>query len=77
MNDFDKENLWFFLTADADTLKDWIEWADDLNMAYAMNLIKGELSRLHLEALELMDNVEHTDDADRVILDILEKFDTK
>jgi hypothetical protein len=77
MNDFDKENLWFFLTADADTLKDWIEWADDRNMAYAMNLIKGELSRLHLEALELMDNVEHTDDADRVILDIMEKFDTK
>jgi len=77
MNDFDKENLEFFMRADKATMKEWYEWADQENLAYAMRLIQIELARLSMETLILTDDVEHTDDADRAILEMLEKFDTK
>lgn len=77
MNDFDKENLEFFMQADKATLKEWCEWADSDNVAYAMKLIRNELSRLEVNTLELTDDVAHTDDADYAILEILSKFDTK
>jgi hypothetical protein len=47
------------------------------NLLYLLNLVRGEMSRLRLEEVELLDEVTHTDDADRAILEILEKFDTK
>lgn len=77
MNDFDKENLRFFMEVDKATLNEWMEWADAANVAYAMNLIQRGLTELQLEALEVLDTVTHTDDADRAIIEILEKFDTK
>jgi hypothetical protein len=77
MNDFDKENLRFFMESDKSVLKEWLEWADHDNMAYAMKLIQTELARLEVEVLKLADDVEHTDDADYAILEILSKFDTK
>jgi hypothetical protein len=77
MNDIDKENLRFFLESDSATLKEWMEWADAANVAYAMNLIQRGLTDLQLQALDVIDRVDHTDDADRAIIEILEKFDTK
>jgi hypothetical protein len=77
MNKFDKENLEFFMQSDKDTIRDWCEWADQVNMAYAMKLIQTEIARLEISSLELTDDVDHTDDADYAILEILSKFDTK
>lgn len=77
MNKFDKENLEFFMQSDKDTIREWCEWADQVNMAYAMKLIQTELSRLAVHSLTLEDDIAHTDDADRAILEMLEKFDTK
>jgi hypothetical protein len=77
MNEFDKENLEFFMRADKATMKEWFEWADQENLAYAMNLIQTEIARLEVNSLELTDDVAHTDDADYAILEILSKFDTK
>jgi len=77
MNEFDKENLEFFMRADKATMKEWFEWADQENLAYAMKLIQTEIARLEVNSLELTDDVDHTDDADYAILEILSKFDTK
>lgn len=77
MNEFDKENLEFFMRADKATMQEWFEWADQENMAYAMKLIQTEIARLEVNSLELTDDVDHTDDADYAILEILSKFDTK
>jgi hypothetical protein len=77
MNEFDKENLEFFMQSDKATIRDWCEWADQENMAYAMKLIQTEIARLEISSLELTDDVDNTDDADRAILEMLEKFDTK
>jgi hypothetical protein len=77
MNAFDRENLDFILTASDDILKEFYSDINTENLLYLLNLVQGEMSRLRLEEVELLDLVEHTDDADRAILEMLEKFDTK
>lgn len=77
MNPLDRDNLNFIMTSDAQTLKAFYEEIDLENLLYLLNLVQGEMSRLRLEEVELLDEIEHTDDADRAILEILEKFDKK
>jgi hypothetical protein len=77
MNAFDRENLDFILTASDDVLKEFYSDINTENLLYLLNLVQGEMSRLRLEEVELLDFVENTDDADRAILEMLEKFDTK
>ena len=77
MNPLDRDNLNFIMTADEQTLKAFYDDMDTENLLYLLNLVQGEMTRLRLEEMELLDQVEHTDDADRAILEILEKFDTK
>ena len=77
MSPLDRNNLDFILTSDAQTLKAFYAEIDTENLLYLLNLVQGEMSRLRLEEVELLDEVTHTDDADRAILEILEKFDTK
>jgi hypothetical protein len=77
MNPLDRDNLNFIMTASADELKEFYDDMNTENLLYLLNLVQGEMSRLRLEEVELLDEVTHTDDADRAILEILEKFDTK
>jgi hypothetical protein len=77
MNPLDRDNLNFIMTAPAQELKAFYDDLDTENLLYLLNLVQGEMTRLRLEEVELLDHVEHTDDADRAILEILEKFDTK
>ncbi len=77
MNPLDRDNLNFIMTASTEELKEFYDDMDTENLLYLLNLVQGEMTRLRLEEVELLDQVEHTDDADRAILEILEKFDTK
>lgn len=77
MNPLDRDNLNFIMTASTEELKEFYADIDTANLLYLLNLVQGEMTRLRLEEVELLDQVEHTDDADRAILEILEKFDTK
>lgn len=77
MNPLDRENLDFIMTSSDDVLKEFYSDIDTENLLYLLGLVQGEMSRLRLEEVELLDQVTHTDDADRAILEILEKFDTK
>ena len=77
MNPLDRDNLNFIMTASTEELNEFYADIDTANLLYLLNLVQGEMTRLRLEEVELLDQVEHTDDADRAILEILEKFDTK
>lgn len=77
MNPLDRDNLNFIMTASTEELKEFYADIDTENLLYLLNLVQGEMTRLRLEEVELLDEVAHTDDADRAILEILEKFDTK
>jgi hypothetical protein len=77
MNPLDRDNLNFIMTASTEELKEFYADINTENLLYLLNLVQGEMTRLRLEEVELLDEVTHTDDADRAILEILEKFDTK
>lgn len=77
MNPLDRDNLNFIMTSSDDVLKEFYNDIDTENLLYLLGLVQGEMTRLRLEEVELLDQVTHTDDADRAILEILEKFDTK
>ncbi len=65
------------MKADWGTIQAWLAWADESNIQYALGLVKTKIAQNELTLLEAQDDVTHTDDADRVILEILSKFDTK
>jgi hypothetical protein len=77
MSPLDRDNLNFIMTASTEELNEFYSEIDTENLLYLLNLVQGEMTRLRLEEVELLDEVTHTDDADRAIIEILEKFDTK
>jgi hypothetical protein len=77
VNEHDRDNLNFLLNASKETLDDWYAKMSQDDINYAFELIQAAKSELIIQELELMDKVENTDDADRAVLEILEKFDNK
>lgn len=77
MNKHDKDNLNFLLTASKETLNDWYASVSEDDIHYAFELLQMAKTELMLKELEFMDEVENTDDADRAVIEILEKFDNK
>jgi hypothetical protein len=77
MNKHDRDNLNFLLTASKRTLADWYNSVGKDDVQYAFELLQKAKVDLMLKEIELMDEVENTDDADRAVIEILEKFDNK
>jgi hypothetical protein len=77
MNKHDKDNLNFLLTVSKETLNDWYASVGEEDIQYAFELLQMAKTELMLKELEFMDEVENTDDADRAVIEILEKFDNK
>jgi len=77
MNKHDRDNLNFLMNASKATLDDWYAKMDQDDIDYAFELLAQAKTELMLAELELMDVVENTDDADRAVIEILEKFDNK
>ena len=68
MNDHDKANLEFILSADKETLKDWYESLSDDEKLYAEELVKRGTVLVTIKHLEKLDTVTDTKDAN-IILD--------
>jgi guanylate kinase len=77
MNKHDRDNLNFLLNASKSTLNDWYDKVGQDDIEYAFELLAQAKAELLVSEAEIFDQVEHTDDADRAILEILEKFDNK
>lgn len=77
MDQHDRDNLNFLMNASKATLNDWYAKMDQDDIDYAFELLQMAKTELMLEELALMDEVENTDDADRAVIEILEKFDNK
>ena len=63
MNDWDRSNLHFILDSDKATLDDFYSWATEDDLNYALNLVRTAKSELLVQELELMDEVEHCNEA--------------
>jgi len=70
MNEFDKDNLDFFLKTNQAEFEEWMEQANDQELQYAMQLIRQSRRELVEQELALIDSVNDTKQA----RDILKKF---
>ena len=77
MNEHDRNNLDFLLHANKAQLSKWFATITEDDMKYAFELLQMAKTETELQLLEVLDEVEDTDDADRVILEIMEKIDRK
>jgi hypothetical protein len=55
MNDWDRNNLNFFLTASPKAMQEWHRQAEQDDYDYALALIQTAQTELHLQALDQID----------------------
>ena len=67
MNDFDRDNLEFFLHGDQKEFEDWMEQASTEDLDYALKLIRIAKSELVEAHYELIDTVPFLDDAKKLL----------
>lgn len=67
MNDFDKDNLNFFINGSQEEFDAWSEQAADDELQYAMELIRTARRELMDQEAELLDLVEDTAEAQAVL----------
>jgi hypothetical protein len=67
MNQHDKDNLQFLLTATPDVLKNWYDSVDRDDHEYAIELIRLHTSEIIVHNMEAADNVEDLSEAQRIL----------
>lgn len=67
MNDFDKDNLEFFINAQQSEFDEWCDQASSEEIGYAFNLIRQARLALVEQELGLLDEVENTDQATAIL----------
>lgn len=61
MNDWDRNNLNFLLSANKDIMANWQLTATDDDFAYALELLRAAQAELELEALAALDSDQSLD----------------
>lgn len=67
MDERDKSNLEFLLSASPDILQDWYDKMNADDHQYARELLEISQMELDLRILELIDDVDHVDDANQLL----------
>ena len=67
MNDFDKDNLHFFLHGDQKEFEEWMEQATSEELDYAVKLIRAAKLELIEQEYSMYDDVPFTTDAKEVL----------
>ena len=63
MNDFDRDNLDFFINGNQEEFDAWADQASDEELQYAMELIRSRRRELIEEELQIFDQVPDTSQA--------------
>lgn len=61
MNDHDRDNLNFLLTASRATMREWHEQASQDDYDYAMELLQQAMTELAVQELEMLDQTADQD----------------
>ena len=56
MNDFDRENVNFLLTASKSDMEEWHRYATEDDYTYALEILRAARSELELQELALLDS---------------------
>lgn len=72
MNNWDKENLNFILNSNDADMEDFLSWASDEDLAYALELIQLAKAELELEQILMLETEDNLDTSQAQA--ILERF---
>jgi hypothetical protein len=67
MNDFDKDNLEFFLHGDEKEFEEWMEQASSEDLDYALKLIRIAKAEVLQQHYDFIDTVPFLDDAKKLL----------
>jgi hypothetical protein len=67
MNDFDRDNLEFFLHGDQKEFEEWMEQASTEDLDYALKLIRIAKAEMLEQHYDFIDAVPHTYDAKQLL----------
>lgn len=67
MNDFDRDNLEFFINASESEFDEWADQAQDNELQYAINLIRIARRELIDQELEILDAVDEIEEAAKLL----------
>jgi hypothetical protein len=67
MNDWDRDNLHFILSSEDGAFEEWLDQADDDDIAYALELIRLAKAELIKQEHEMLDDVTDLSEAKQVI----------
>ena len=67
MNDWDRDNLNFIMNASEKGFDEWLDQADNDDVAYALELIRMAKAELMVQEMELCDNVANFNEANQLI----------
>jgi hypothetical protein len=70
MNDFDRDNLEFFLSVEESEFDEWMNQASSSEINYAISLIQTHRAELITQEMNLLDDEEDVSEA----ADLLKKF---
>ena len=67
MNDWDRDNLKFIMETDDGAFDEWLDQADNDDVAYALELIRMAKAELIVQEMELSDSVANFNEANQLI----------
>jgi hypothetical protein len=67
MNEWDYDNLMFLINTSEDVFQDWIEQADNDDVAYALELFKKHRDMISLREIYLRDEITDFSDAKQIL----------
>jgi hypothetical protein len=73
MNDFDRDNLEFFLHGDEKEFEEWMEQASSEDLDYALKLIRIAKAEVLQQHYDFIDTVPFLDDAKKLLKQFTKK----
>jgi hypothetical protein len=67
MNEWDRDNLEFIMNTTDESFEEWLDQADNDDIAYALELIRMAKAELMVQEMEINDNISNFNEANQLI----------
>ena len=67
MNEWDRDNLEFIMNSTNESFDEWLDQADNDDIAYALELIRMAKAELMVQELEFTDDISNFNEASQLI----------
>lgn len=67
MNEWDRDNLEFIMNTTDESFDEWLDQADNDDIAYALELIRMAKAELMVQEMEINDNISNFNEANQLI----------